>query len=685
MAGLLMPVSLLAKTPNDHFFIDQWYLNKIGAESAWDITTGSDSVIIAVLDTGVDLDHPDLAQNLWKNSKEIPGNGIDDDKNGYIDDVDGWDFVEHDISPVPTNSTTADPNASPIAMSHGTLIAGIIGAVTDNEIGYAGIDWHVKIMPLRILNEEGGGGEEEAVNAIKYAVKNGAKVINLSFVGDDPAPALRQAVADAYHAGVTIVAALGNDAKDVNLTPVYPACFRSGAEDWVLGISATDENDEETEFTNFGSDCADLSAPGTNIQGLTLSHGDAGLTGSQIAWDGTSAASPMVAGTVGLILGAFPDLSPDQIRSALKLSVDPIKMTVSGPGALGVGRLNIARALSVAQAIAGTAPAIPIIAPSQTPTPASSVGLVGYASYSFVALGAAAGEPPNVRVYKADGTPYAEFFAFAPTFLGGVRVTLDDLDGDSIPEVITSAGPGGGPQIRIFTATGALIRSFFAFDDKSRQGVSVAMGDVDDDYSDEIVAVVGAGVSNEAIVYGQDGIEKFRFPVSGSPVGATPEGFAPGTPLTVTTADVDDDYNKEIIFAGLSGSPRVAVYDNDGKPLVDFLAYSEDVTGGLSLASGDFDGDLRDEIVTAPRASNSANIRIFNKIGALWGQFTVEGQSTTGAVVSVSDMDVDGSPDIVLAPEHGAGEVRIFTPHGSIMGTLGSKLVGAKGTNMGAW
>ncbi len=665
-----------ARTPNDPFFVNQWYLRMIGMETAWDTATGDSSMIVAVLDTGVDLDHPDLAGNLWKNSKEIPGNNIDDDRNGYIDDVEGWDFVDHDNNPVP-NGTVADPNSSSLALSHGTLIAGIIGAVADNSLGYAGIDWQVKIMPLRILNEEGGGGEEGAINAIHYAVKNGAKVINLSFVGNDSAPALRQAVADAYHAGVVVVAALGNDAKDVNLSPVYPACFRSATEDWVIGVSATDENDAETEFTNFGNTCADLSAPGTNIEGLTLSNGNDGLTSNQISWDGTSAASPMVAGAAALILSAFPTLSVDQVRTALKLSVDPIKETVSGKGALGVGRLNVGRALTVAQAIAGTVPVIPIVGtPTQTKPSTGTVGLTGDASYSFIALGAPAGEVPNIRVFKADGTPYAEFYAFAPTFLGGVRVTLADLDGDGTPEVIASAGKGGGPQIRVFTATGALIRSFFAFDEKSRQGVSVALGDVDGDYSDDIIAVVGAGVSNDAVVFGQDGKEKLRFPVS---------GFVPGTPLTATVADVDDDFDKEIVFAGLSGSPRVAVYDNNGKPLVDFLAYSSDMTSGLSLAAGDFDGDSRDEIVTAPHAPNSANIRIFNKIGALWGQFSVTDQTTSGTVISVSDMDVDGNPDIIVAPQAGAGEVRIFTPHGSIMGTLGSKLVGSKGTNLGAW
>ncbi len=681
-AVLFLPFApaVLAVTPNDPYLENQWYLRLINAGTAWDTAVGTGAVVVAVLDTGIDLDHPDLVNNLWKNSREIPGNNLDDDRNGYIDDVDGWDFVNDDNEPVPNGSVNG-VTASSLALSHGTLIAGVIGAETNNNLGYAGINWHVKIMPLRILNEEGGGDEGQAVEAINYAVKNGAKVINLSFVGDEAGPALRTAVENAYRAGVVMVAALGNDGQDVNTAPVYPACLRSATQDWVIGVTATDEADRETDFTNFGNSCADLSAPGTDIQGLTLSDGAEALTGSQFSWDGTSAASPMVAGTAALILSAYPQLTPDQVRSAIKLSVDPVRETISGRGSLGVGRLNVARALTVARGIAGTAPVVEVVESTLPtpllPTPVGTGGLSEDASYSFIALGAAPGEPPKVRVFQADGTPHAEFLAFAPTFLGGVKVSMVDVNDDGIPEVITSPGTGGGPQVRIFTATGALVKSFFAFDEKSRQGVSVALGDVDGDFYPDLVAVVGAGVSSDAVVFGMDGQEKMRFPIS---------GYQANTPLTVAVADIDDDYDNELVVAPLSGSPLVSVYDNDGRPLVDFMAYAENMTAGVSLAAGDFDGDDRDEIVVSPRAPGSANIRIFNKIGALWGQFFVGGASvTTGAVVDVSDIDVDGFNDLVIAPERGAGEVQVWSARGQLLGTVGTGLVGSRGTSLGAW
>ncbi|MEK9156558.1 MAG: S8 family serine peptidase, partial [Patescibacteria group bacterium] len=160
LAALLLvslPFSFVqARTPNDAFFGDQWYLPRIGAPEAWGITTGDSDLIIAVLDTGIDLDHPDLVQNLWVNDDEIPGNHKDDDDNGFVDDYHGWDFVNDDESPEPEVAATPDLGA----ISHGTLIAGLIGAQSDNEIGYTGILWEVDIMPLRVLNENGVGSED---------------------------------------------------------------------------------------------------------------------------------------------------------------------------------------------------------------------------------------------------------------------------------------------------------------------------------------------------------------------------------------------------------------------------------------------------------------------------------------------------------------------------------------------
>jgi subtilisin family serine protease len=664
-----------ALTPNDSFFDDQWYLGRIFAEDAWETTTGNPDLIIAVLDTGVDLDHPDLSGNIWTNPEEVAGNNLDDDRNGFIDDVHGWDFVDDDAEAEPVEVAEFENDSA----SHGTLIAGMIGATTNNSFGYAGLVWDVQIMPVRMLNAAGAGTESAAAEAVDYAVANGAQVINMSFAGPSAGTRLTTAVREAYEAGVVVVAALGNDGENVNEDPVYPACLQSIVADWVIGVTATDETDAETDFTNYGDECADLSAPGVNILGLGYQefNSDSAYSGP---WDGTSAASPLVAGTAGLLLSAYPDLTPEQIFAILKLSVDPIRDTISGAGSLGVGRLNVARALEVGASFATGTSVVPDSETSFSGSPLtggekSSSGEDDNAHASFIALGAPAGVAPDVSVYRADGTPYAVFAAYAPNFQGGIRVALEDLDGDVIPEVVTGAGPGGGPHVRVFKPYGAIVSEFFAYDKASDKGVNVAIGDVDADGYSDIVTAVGAGVSNDVVVWSAQGIEKSRFTVT---------GFAEGAPLAVAVADVDDDWEKEIVVFSDTGESRVAIYNIDGSRVVDFIAFPGS-PGGTRVDVADFDGDYRDEIVTVGGIGSDTQVRIYNKIGAYWGGFALSQTVGIDLNVSVTDIDVDGEADIVLAPRNGAGEVQYFTPMGELIDGIGSGLVNVPGAYLAAW
>jgi hypothetical protein len=447
--------------------------------------------------------------------------------------------------------------------------------------------------------------------------------------------------------------------------------------DWVIGVTATDEQDGEPSFTNYGSSCADLSAPGVSISGLTYDGGDGGtFTGDQGAWDGTSAASPMVAGAAALILSAYPELSPAQVRTALKLSVDPLGEMTSARGALGVGRLNIAQALAVASTLVGPTGAS---APTDTATDTTTVPddhFTENAHFSFIALGGNPGDEPRVRVYRADGETYASFLAYGATFKGGMSLATGDFDEDAIPEVVTGAGPGGGPHVRVFSADGSVLHQFFPYDTASRKGVNVAVGDADGDGVQDIVTAVGAGVSNEVILFDETGKEKSRFTV---------KDFAPGIPLHVAVGDVDDDFAPEVVVFAGSGEPRVSLYQHDGTPLVSFLAYGVNMTAGMSLSLGDFDGDSRDEIITAPNAG-SQHIRIFNKIGALFGQFFAEPQGVSGgARVSVTDIDVDGVKDVVVIPAAAKGDVRVFSSKGTLLKTVGTDLVPLKGAQLSAW
>lgn len=333
----------LAATPNDSSYSQQWYLDQIQAPTAWETTTGSHNVIVAVLDAGTDLDHPDLANNLWQNSGEIADNNTDDDHNGYIDDVSGWDFVDDDNDSSPNDGSSADVDA----VSHGTLIAGLIGAVGDNHKGVAGVSWDVTVMPIRMLDAVGSGSSTEAIEAVEYAVAMGADVINLSFAGDSDDTRLRDAVRDAYRAGVVVVAAMGNEDRDTDRRPVYPACYFSDTEDWVIGVGSTDGDDFRSIFSNYGSDCLDLSAPGEDIYGLAFQNPADGFNDLYLGgWSGTSMSSPLVAGAAALLLSAYPDLTPEDITNVLKLSVDPINVANNAlKSKAGAGRLNLARAL----------------------------------------------------------------------------------------------------------------------------------------------------------------------------------------------------------------------------------------------------------------------------------------------------------------------------------------------------
>lgn len=345
----MLPAVVFARMPNDTEYDEQWYLDMIDAPQAWDMETGDSSVIIAVLDTGIDLDHPDLEDNIWINTDEIADNGIDDDNNGFVDDVYGWDFIDDDNTPVPDASHGSDPDA----VSHGTVISGIIAATGNNNEGLSGVVWDARIMAVRMLDKVGSGDSIDARKAINYAVENGADVINLSFSGSTNDPALRKAVMNAYNQGVVIVAALGNEGVNINANPVYPACYKDGDADWVIGVAASNRTDQHSLFSNYGSACTDLSAPGEDMYGLFYyepSDGYSTLYGDH--WSGTSVASPVVAGAAALILSKYPNLGPMDIRNILKLSVDPMSLSGVYRGQFGAGRLNVDQAIVLASTYA---------------------------------------------------------------------------------------------------------------------------------------------------------------------------------------------------------------------------------------------------------------------------------------------------------------------------------------------
>jgi len=249
-----------ATIPNDPDFNMLWGLNNTGqtfgtvdadidAPEAWDITTGSTNVIIAVIDTGVAYNHPDQNENIWVNTAEIAGNGIDDDGNGYIDDIYGWDFIDNDGYPEDYEG-------------HGTHVSGTIAAKGNDGIGMVGVMWSAKIMPIRFLGVSGAGDIGNAVEAITYAVNNGARIINASWGSGGYSLTLYYAIDDAGSKDVLFVAAAGNEGKDSDSFPFYPASFNLPN---IISVAATDDDDNLAYFSNYGATSVDLAAPGVDI------------------------------------------------------------------------------------------------------------------------------------------------------------------------------------------------------------------------------------------------------------------------------------------------------------------------------------------------------------------------------------------------------------------------------------
>lgn len=292
-------------SPGDPYYLqgEQYGLNGtygIDAEAAWDHTTGSDDVVVGIVDTGIDLNHPDLSDNLWVNSGEIPNNGIDDDGNGYIDDYNGYNFDGD-------NSNPNDDN------EHGTHVSGTIGARGDNSVGVCGVNWRVKLAAIKVLDSEGSGYLSTIAEGIDYAValnEGGVniKILNMS-LGGGYSSALERAVERAKNHGILIAAAAGNDGTDNDAAPSYPASF---TEDNVIAVAATDSGGNLASFSNYGYNSVDIGAPGDEILSTLPT-----FQGSYGYLSGTSMATPHVAGAAALVWAANPNLTLSQVRSIL--------------------------------------------------------------------------------------------------------------------------------------------------------------------------------------------------------------------------------------------------------------------------------------------------------------------------------------------------------------------------------
>jgi len=285
--------------------------------NAWNITTGSDDIVIAVIDTGVLLTHPDLKDNIWENTDEVI-DGIDNDNNGYIDDIHGWDFYSDDNDPTDLNG-------------HGSHCSGIIAGVGNNSVGITGVMWNAKIMPLRFLGSDGSGTTLGAIDAIIYARNNGADVISNSWGGGGYSVSLENAI---RNFGGPAICSAGNKGYNTEIIPSYPGSYSL---DNIITVAATDSDDLRASFSNYGPVSVDVGAPGVNIYSTVTDN-------SYIYKRGTSMAAPFVSGLAGLVLSSNPALSTSEVKELIINNVDPLpslsSITVSG------GRINAFKTLS---------------------------------------------------------------------------------------------------------------------------------------------------------------------------------------------------------------------------------------------------------------------------------------------------------------------------------------------------
>ncbi len=625
--------------PNDTYYTQQLHLASTQVNKAWNYSTGDPSIIIAVIDSGVDINHPDLKNNIWHNFKEIPNNGIDDDHNGYIDDYNGWDFIDYSNDPRPK----FDNDYSFLGMNHGTIIAGVIAAEGNNGIGISGVTWRAKIMALRVLNGVGSGNTLDVARAIDYAIANGANIINLSFVGSGKSITLEQAISRANRAGILVVAAAGNEIdRGIDMTNIsqYPVCHDGGyGNNWVIGVASIDKNEHLASFSNYGK-CVDVVAPGVGIFSTLYQTKAKPKFTRQYGgyWSGTSVSAPQVTGLAALIKSLKPRLTLGELKNIILTSSDNIdKYNRLYINKLGHGKINALKAVQATQ---------------QT---------VSHAEYTTdnLVVGPGLTGGAHIKVYS-NYRLASQFFANQKDDLTGAKVYSYDFDRDGRAEIIAYANKGDEPWIKIYDSQGNLKNKFLAFNKQMKLGINVAVGDLNNDYRDEIVVV--AERNHEPLVK--------VFDIAGnlqSSFYAVNKFFKGG--LSLAVADVNHDNFDEIIVGTGPGTPAIIkVFNYQGQLVSQFLPYSPNYMNGVTVATGDIDGNGSLEIVTGTRWGGGPQIRTFNWIGQVKSQFFAYNENFHGGVnVTCGDLDGDRIDEIITGAGPGGGpHVRIFNSVGQV-------------------
>lgn len=646
---ILLPIVVVAYDPLE---AEQFYLDKINADQAWAITTGENDLVVAVLDTGIDLDHPDIAENIWQNAAEINNDGLDNDNNGFIDDFNGYNFVYDIGDPQPY----LEDGFVPDAVEHGTFVAGIISAIHDNNIAVKGITDKVKIMPLIVLDAYGYGASDHVAQAINYAIDNGADVINLSFGGYENNDNLKLAILRAYSNDIPIIAAAGNNATDLAMEEdqIYPICYDANwTKNALIGVASLNDENQLSDFSNYGGNCVDICAPGEKIVGIVYQDIDdfrlQKLTRND--FNGTSFATAMVSGTVALMKSINKYLTVDQINSLLRQSSVNIDFRNNEfRDQLGYGLLDTYKAVRLTMenyqvendykifvsADEQILSAVKVFDPQlvlQSEVSAfdeSFAGLnISSADINFdqkkeIIVGATAGNMPFVRAFDENEILLNSFLAYEADFVGGVKATAGDLNNDGKIEFVTVPQSNRSARIRIFNDQGKVQKEFLAFDEKFISGMSLAVGNVLGD--DKLEIAVGAPFGDRPIVKIFDDQGNLL-----KTIEAFVSSFTGGVNLGLANLD-GQGYDEIICGAGIGGGPHVRVFDSQGVEQASFFAYNENFRGGVRVSALDINNDNIMEIITVPGKTGGPHLKIFNLQGYLMDEIFVYSAGYTGGL-----------------------------------------------------
>ena len=638
--------------PNDPKYPEQWSLPLIKLPQAWAIEKGDRSVVIAIIDSGIDYRHDDLAPKAWINPREIPENGLDDDGNGYIDDVYGWDFT--DAPNLQAEGDYLEGDNEPIDESgHGTHVAGIAGAMPNNGIGIAGVAWECPLMAIRAGLSLGGRSrmqDDDSASAIVYAADNGASVINMSWGSERRSFVIQDAIDYAYAHGVVLVAAAGNSQKPA---AIFPAAYRK-----VIAVASTEQNQQRFYQSNFGAS-VDIGAPGNVILSTQIDNRYRLLTG-------TSMASPHVAGVAALLLAKRPALTYEEVRHILINTADPVHREDSDEldeKFVGAGTVNAERALFASGALQAR-----ILAPETNSGGADSITFVGNTGgYKFHSWQLSYGE----STVPTEFTPFTqpavtqkigETLAVwdtttVPEGIYTVRLTVTATDGHQTHDQVVLSVDRTPPQVISLTATETLY---------GERSLTIFTWATDD-------------ITQNTLYYRRKG------------------SLAPFAPITTTDLGVEHslflgfDTGAYQFFVESENTTHLKTRDDNGGAF-----YTIDVVGGRISPSGfteksldipplhiasvtaDFDRDGQLEIVGSPLSSDAVDDELQAALLAIYerlpsGRYelvhtveSVENLSNLEGVITwaVDDTDGDGLLEILATDDERTFLMESSTPRG---------------------